>query len=248
MSTTDLSAFKSKLALAARAKFQSPEAFDAMRQRLYRAVLTASSQAGLHSNGLGGSNSSGWMAGSGSGLVDVDDHIKIISGAKRSKRVSEDLSRAPRYQPTARDLDVWLDDIGLLNGFGLIKEAEAKARLAEHDLATDKLQKRLTGLMNGSVPATFEVRQKRIGEIQLEFVVRGRTRKGLVEVVEINTGLGRKALGVLKGAAFHYMFGGPRNGLNKWQYAAKWGGIESQLLARQLHDECIYWAMAGEMT
>jgi hypothetical protein len=246
MTSTELAAFKSKLALAARAKFQSPEVFDAMRQRLYRAVLTASAQDGLHAGGLGGGNGSGWMAGSGSNFADTDDTAP--TGGKRARIVSEDLSRAPRYQPSARDLDVWLDDMALLNGFGLIKEAEAKARLADHDAITEKLQKRLTGLMNGSVPATFEVRQKRIGEIQLEFVVRGRTRKGLVEVVEINTGLGRKALGVLKGAAFHYMFGGPRNGLNKWQYAAKWGGIESQLLARQLHDECIYWAMAGEMT
>lgn len=234
---------RQQLNRAARAKWSMTSGeFEAMRERLYRAVLTASSQDGMAS-GLRASNSSGWMAAGFSFEPEAEADERATG--KRGK-VAGDLTKVARYQPTARDLDVWLDDLALLNGFGLKLEADARERLAQWDAETAKLEKRLSGLMRGTIPATFEIREKRVGEIQLELVVRGRTRKGRAELVEQYTGLGRKVLGVLKGAAHHFVFGGARDGTNKWQYAAKWGGIETALLARQLHDEAIYWALAGE--
>jgi hypothetical protein len=53
-------------------------------------------------------------------------------------------------------------------------------------------------------------------------------------------------MGALKAAGMVWFFGAPRGGLSKWDYVASWANVETGLIARKLHDEAIYWALATE--
>jgi hypothetical protein len=230
---------------AARLVWQDPEIKTAMAERLYRGVLTASAQPSFRSGTGFGTGS--WP----SEMRDVADHLGIMQREEGetardvAKRVN-DSKPAPRYQPTRLDLDQWLDSLALLEGFGLQVLERCQQALSAHDGEVAKLQARLTGLRSGAILASFEVREARISQLMTQIVKSNRHRKGLLEAIEHNTGLGRKAFGVLKGAGMVWFFGAPRSGLKKWDYVASWGNVASGLIARKLHDEAIYWALATE--
>jgi hypothetical protein len=230
---------------AARMVWQDETVKTTVAERLYRAVLTASAQPGLRSqlSGCGGS----WPT-----IVrDMADHFGAAETEEgETKRdVAKRLAASrpePRYQPTRKDLDDWLDTLTLLEGFGVSALHRCTEALKVYDSETAKLQSRLDGLRSGKIPASFEIRERRMSELQVEIVKTNRHRKGLVEAIEFNTGLGRKALGALKGAGMVWFFGAPRSGLKKWDYIAGWANVETGLMARKLHDEALYWAMASE--
>jgi hypothetical protein len=242
----------------ARTQWLDPSERQRMAERLYRAVLTASS----HDSDGPSARSGFWPAvtrtwvdclgalEAGPGETDTEAQDRVAHAAPK-----------PRYQPSARDLSVWIDDLSLLSGYGTetdqtgaeLAVAMAEARLAElkQDLAA--LRARKSGIEGGSIPCATSNRStalRKLGQdtTDLDMTI-GRQTIRLEKLVhardtEVRASL-RQALGVLKGAAMHWWIGAGAFGVSRWKRAGSYGAC-SPSTARQVHDRAVSFALVRD--
>jgi hypothetical protein len=232
-----------------------------IEERLYRAVLTSTRQ----QSGAPSGPSGAWPADVQRQWIDVLGALEAgpnETEAEAKARIEANAKR-PRYQPTARDLSVWLDDLGLIAGFGT-RAADATGDFAALVVAEETLTKtmarastaaaRVSGLEDGSVACATAHRPRALSSARAEQVAADEALKRAKHRCEAlaqslakgDASLTRQAFGVLKGAAHYWWLGAQGTTLGRWQWAARWAGLDTPAKAKALHDRVVLFAMVRD--